>query len=108
MEVNLVRGARILRDDIFPIRVDSVNRTAVLDKEGKVRAGAAEAFSKENNTEITKIAWLSNKDIPKAYGSMVVYLNKRANTYRFLYESFFYAGGELGYTKAFKRRVRPK
>jgi hypothetical protein len=108
VEAKLVRGARILRDDIFPIRVDSVNRTAVLDEEGDVRAGAAEAFGKENDTEIAKIAWLSNKNVPKAYGSMVVYLNKRGEAHRFLKDGFFYAGGESGYTKAFERRNRPK
>ena len=80
----------------------------MLDEEGKVRAGVAEAFGKENDMEIAKIAWFSNKDILKVYGSMVVYLNKRADIYRFLYEGFFYAGGELGYTKAFERRVRLK
>ena len=74
VEANLVQGARILRDDLYPIRVDSVNRTAVLDETGKIRTGATEALSEENNTQVAKIAWLSNKAVPKAYGSTEVWL----------------------------------
>lgn len=108
VEANLVQGARILRDDLYPIRVDSVNRTAVLDETGNIRTGATEALSEENDTQVAKIAWLSNRDIPKAYGSMVVYLNKGSDIQRFLREGFFYAGGESGCTKIFERRDRPK
>ncbi len=107
VEAKLVPGARILRDDLFPIRVDGVNRTAVLDETGNIRAGATEAFGKENDTQVAKIAWLSNRDIPKAYGSMVVYLTRGPDARRFLQEGFFYAGGESGFTKAFERRERP-
>ncbi len=108
VEANLVPGARILRDDIFPIRVDSVNRTALVDEKGEIRAGAAEAIGRENDTQIAKIAWLSNRSNAKAYGSMVVYLNKSRDAQRFIQEGFFAAGGESGYTKAFERRERPK
>ncbi|PQE19020.1 reverse transcriptase protein [Rutstroemia sp. NJR-2017a BVV2] len=107
VEANLVQGARILRDDLYPIRVDSVNRTAVLDETGNIRTGAIEALSEENDTQVAKIAWLSNRVVPKAYGSMVVYLTKGSDARRFLQEGFFYAGGESGYTKTFERRDRP-
>src|SRR4051794_28599075 len=60
VEANQVKGARIFRDDLYPIRVGSVNRTAVLDETGKIRTGATEALSEENNTQVAKIAWLSN------------------------------------------------
>jgi hypothetical protein len=108
MEAKLVSGARILRDELFPIRVDNVNRTAALDETGNIRTGATEAFAKENDTQIAKIAWLSNREVPKAYGSMVVYLNKGSDARRLLQEGFFYAGGESGYTKTFERRPRPE
>lgn len=71
-EAKLEQGARILRDDLFPIRVVNVNRTTVLDEVGNVRSGATEAFGRENNTQIARIAWLSNRDAAKAYGSIVV------------------------------------
>jgi hypothetical protein len=60
VESKIAPGIRILRDDLFPIRVDNVNRTAVLDEAGEVRAGAAEAFSRENDTQVAKIGWLSD------------------------------------------------
>ena len=108
VESKLVPGVRILRDDLFPIRIDNVNRTAILDEAGKIRAEAAEALGKENDTQVAKIGWLSDREAPKAYGSMVVYLNKRSEAHRFLNEGFFYAGGESGSTKAFERRDRLK
>jgi hypothetical protein len=108
MEANLVTGMRILRDDLYPIRVDGVNRTAVLDEAGDIRTGAAEAFGMENETQVAKIVWLSRRDVAKAYGSMLVYLNKGADARRLLQEGFFHAGGESGYTKPFERRERPK
>jgi hypothetical protein len=102
-----VRGARILRDDLHLIRVDGVNRTVVLDEAGDIQTGAAEALGKENDTDIAKIAWLSNKGVPKAYGSMA-HLSKRSDAQRFLQEGFLSAGGESGCTKIFERRERPK
>jgi hypothetical protein len=93
-EAKLERGARILRDDLFPIRVDNVNRTAVLDERGNVRSSVAEDFGKENDTQVAKVACLSNRYAAKAYGSMVVYLTKGADAQRFLNEGFFYAGGD--------------
>ncbi len=108
IETNLVEGARILRDDLYPIRVDSVNRVAVLDETGNIRTGAAETFGQENDTQVAKVAWLSNREVAKAYGSMVVYLNKASDARRLLQEGFFYAGGESGCTKPFEGRERPK
>lgn len=108
IETNLVEGARVLQDDLYPVRVDSVNRVAVLDETGNIRTGAAEAFGQENDTQVAKIAWLSNREVAKAYGSMVVYLSKASDARRLLQEGFFYAGGESGYTKPFERRERPK
>ncbi|KFY83273.1 hypothetical protein V500_10110 [Pseudogymnoascus sp. VKM F-4518 (FW-2643)] len=105
IETNLVEGARVLRDDLYPIRVDSVNRVAVLDETGNIRTGAAEAFGQENDTQVAKIAWLSNREVAKAYGSMVVYLNKASDARRLLQEGFFYAGGESGYTKPFEQLI---
>ncbi|KAG6996665.1 RNA-directed DNA polymerase from mobile element jockey [Fusarium oxysporum f. sp. conglutinans] len=107
-EVKLAPGARILRDDLYPIRVDNVSRIAVLDEKNEVRVEITETLGRENDTEVAKVAWLSKRDTPKAYGSMVVYLKKRSEARRFINEGFFVAGGESGTTKAFERRDRPK
>jgi hypothetical protein len=55
VEANLVQRVRILRDDLYPIRVDSVNRTAMLDETGNIRTGAIEALGEENDTQVAKI-----------------------------------------------------
>jgi hypothetical protein len=106
-EATIGAGARVLRDDLYPIKVDSVKKAAVLDEQGEIRAGAAAAFSEENETTVAKIAWLSRKESAKAYGSMVVYLTKGTDARRLLAEGFFHAGGESGVTSAFVYRPRP-
>ncbi|OAQ61311.1 reverse transcriptase [Purpureocillium lilacinum] len=104
---NLPRGARMLRDEVHPVRVDHVNRAAILDEMGAVLTGAAEALGKENDVQIEKIGWLSNSDPPKAYGSMVVYLTKDSDVKRLLGEQYFHVEGESGTVKAWERRYRP-
>ena len=108
VEVEAPRGARILRDELYPVKVDNVNRLAVLDELDDIRSGAAEAFGQENDVQVAKIAWLSRRDAPKAYGSMVVYMTKASDARKVLDEGFFYAGGESGYTGPFERRIRPE
>ena len=108
VETKTAPGARVLRDQLYPVKVDNVNRTAVLDYEGKVLPGATEALGQDNDVQIAKMAWLSRKDSAKAYGSMVLYVTKAGDARRLLNEGFFYAGGESGYTGIFERRMRPE
>ncbi|KAF6527788.1 hypothetical protein HZS61_008090 [Fusarium oxysporum f. sp. conglutinans] len=98
-ETKLAPGVRILRDDLYPIRVDNVSRIAVLNERNEVRTEITEMLGRENDTEVAKVAWLSKRDIPKTYGSMVVYLKKRSEARRFINEGFFVAGGESGARK---------
>ncbi|KIW35909.1 uncharacterized protein PV06_11781 [Exophiala oligosperma] len=101
-------GVRILRDELYPIKVDNVNRLAVLNEHGDIRAGATETFGQENGTTVAKIRWLSKRTAPKAYGSMVVYVTKDSDARRLLRESFFHVAGESGYTVIFERRPCPE
>ncbi|KAJ6437894.1 reverse transcriptase [Purpureocillium lavendulum] len=103
----LPRGARMLRDEVRPVRVDHVNRTAVLDETGSVLREVTEALSKENDVQIERIGWLSNSDSPKAYGSMVVYLTRDSDVKRLLGEQYIHVKGESGTVHAWERRYRP-
>ncbi|KJZ69625.1 hypothetical protein HIM_10988 [Hirsutella minnesotensis 3608] len=67
-----LEGSRVMRDQLYPVRVDNANRTAILDAEGNVLPGAIEALSAENRVTIGKISWLSKRESGKAYGSVVV------------------------------------
>jgi hypothetical protein len=108
IEAKKTPGARVLRDQLYPVKVDNVNRTAVIDHEGKVLPGAAEALGKENEVQVAKVTWLSRRDTAKAYGSMVIYVTKAGDARRLLNDGFLYAGGESGYTGVFERRMRPE
>ena len=101
-------GARVLRDQLYPVKVDNANRLAVLDAQGKVLPGAAEVLGKENEVNIAKIAWLSRRDEGKAYGSMVVYVTKGSDAARLLGDQYFHLAGESAYTSIFEPRYGPK
>ncbi|KJZ70964.1 hypothetical protein HIM_09668 [Hirsutella minnesotensis 3608] len=62
----VARGARVLRDQLYSVKVDNAKRIAVLDAEGNVLPGAAETLGAENNVTIAKITWLSNREKAKA------------------------------------------
>ncbi|KJZ70544.1 hypothetical protein HIM_10088 [Hirsutella minnesotensis 3608] len=82
-------------------------RTAVLDAEGNVLPGAAEALGAENNVTIAKITWLSNRGKAKAYGSMVIYVTKESDAQRLLDGVWFDLAGESACTNVFERRLGP-
>ena len=77
-ETKVAAGVRALRDEVYPAKVDNVNRLAILDENGEIRAVVAETLGQENETTVAKIGWLSKKSIAKAYGSMVVTSPKAA------------------------------
>jgi hypothetical protein len=64
-EMKIGMGVRVLRDKFYPIRVDNVKRTAVLDEHDEIRAGAAETFSEENETTVANISWLRRRTFQK-------------------------------------------
>lgn len=102
-----VPGVRVLRDQLYPVRIDNANRTAVLDADGNILPGAAEALGKENEVSVAKIAWLSRKDSGKAYGSMVIYVTKGSEAKRLLDGHYFHLAGESAYTTVFAPREGP-
>ena len=78
----------------------------MLDKNNNIRVGVAKAFSKENKIIVIKIAWLSDKDVLKAYGIILVHLTKESDVRRIITEGFFHARGESGTIRVFKHRLR--
>jgi glycosyltransferase involved in cell wall biosynthesis len=97
-------GRHVFQDKLYPIKVENVNRKMVLDDHGETRNGTVEALSKENNVRVAKVAWLSKKDIPNPYGSMVVYVTRSDDATRLLTDGFVYGGGQHGHTRVFERR----
>jgi hypothetical protein len=106
-EKTTVRGVRVLRDQLYPVKVDGANRTAVLDAEGNILPGAMEVLGEENNVTISKLHWLSDKANGKMYGSMVVYVTKANDARRLLEERYFHLAGESASTNVYERRQGP-
>lgn len=103
----MVAGARVLKDQLYPVKVDNANRTAVLDREGNLFPETLEGLGRENDVKIAKISWLSKKEQAKAYGSMVVYVTSSADATRLLQGQYFHVAGESAYTRVFEPRERP-
>lgn len=106
-ERTLIPGARVMRDQLYPVKVDNANRTGVIDQEGNVLSNAAETLGIENEVTIAKIAWLSLRNSGKAYGSMVIYVTKGSDAVRLLQEQYFNIAGESANTRVFERRDGP-
>jgi hypothetical protein len=49
-----VPGVRVLRDQLYPVRIDNANRTAVLDTEGNILPGAAEALGEKTKSTLPR------------------------------------------------------
>jgi hypothetical protein len=79
-ETKIATGIRALGGEIYPIKVDGVNRLAILDDKGENRAGVTEIFNRENETTVAKIAWLSRKDTLKKHTVRWWYMSPRAAT----------------------------
>jgi hypothetical protein len=62
-------GTRVLRDQLYPVKVDNANRSAVLDAQGKVLPGAAEALGKKRTKSI----------LPRLHGSAGEMKGKRTD-----------------------------
>jgi hypothetical protein len=107
VEGKIARGARLLRDDLYPIKFDGIIRRAALDERGNDKEGAAEELGKENEVQVARVKWLSSREPSKEYGSIVVHLTKATDAQRFLREGYFYAGGLSGQTGTFERREGP-
>lgn len=106
-EKTLVTGTRILRDQLYPVKVDNANRKAVLEIDGSLRADAAERLGKENEVKISKIAWISKKDNGKDYGSMIIYVTRGSEAARLLRGQYFNLEGESAFTRVCEPRTGP-
>jgi hypothetical protein len=102
-----IPGAKVLRDRVYPVKIDGANRSAVLDAHGNLLPGVVEALSQENEVIIARMNWLSDKINGKAYGSMVIYVTKESEARRLLEGKYFHLTGESARTSVFEPKVDP-
>ena len=99
--VTATEGARVLRDQLYPIKVNNVRADAVL-LNGSIREDLITLLNDSNKTEVSKVSWLSSRNAGKAYGSMVIFFTKGSQAERFLREGFITVGGESAYVRVFE------
>ena len=96
-----VQGVRVLRDQLYPVKINNARADAILMPDGSLKPNVASEIAEENGTELAKVAWLSVKNNGRAYGSLVAYFTKGSESTRFLQEGYIYVGKELVVIKPF-------
>ena len=66
----------VLRDQIYPVKVNNTRADAVLMPDSTLKPNATAEIAVENGTELAKVAWLSAKQNSKAYRSLVACFTK--------------------------------
>ena len=54
--ITATEGARVLRDQLYPVKIKNTRADAVLMPDGSLKANAALEIAAENQTEIAKMA----------------------------------------------------
>ena len=106
-ESTVPTGARMLRDQLYPVKVNNARTNAVIKPDGLLINDALLSLNENNNTDIAKIAWLSSRQSGKAYGSMAVFFKTSSEAARFLKEAFMYVGGESATVRVFEPDMGP-
>ena len=101
------RGARVLGEQWYPIKVDRVNKLNIkLGPRLEIPDEVVKQIGQENNVSITKMRWLS-KPSDKTFGSAVVYLLKKEEAEALLDRQVMDFKGEAGFTRQYERRLVP-
>ncbi len=98
--------AEIQATTLYPIKVDSVNASAILDANtGRIKPEAALLISDKNkNLPVGRIGWLSQPG--KKYGSMVLYVKDKSQAEAILARCFIEVGGESATTQVWDEREK--
>ena len=102
-----IDGARVLRDQLYPVKVNNVRTDAILQPSGEMKEDVVAALNGGNKTQVAKVSWLSARQARKAYGSMVVFFTRGSESERFLREGFINVGEESAYVRVFEPNCGP-
>lgn len=100
-------GARVLRAQLYPVRIDNTPTAAILTPVGRDREDAVAKIETENKIKIAKLAWLSGRETGRAYGSMVVYFTRGEDAATVLNEGYLTVAGESAHAAPFAPRMGP-
>ena len=62
-ERSKLNGTRVLRDHLWPIKIDNVCARTVLRPDGTIKDTIVAALEEENGVKIAKLNWLSRRDM---------------------------------------------
>ena len=97
----VIVGARLLKDQLYPVKVDNAQANAVLSG-GTIREDLMANLNDSNKTQISKVSWLSSRRAGKAYRSIVIFSTKGSEAERFLCKGFIIIGGESASIRVFE------
>ena len=105
--ITTVEKAHVLRDQLYPVKVNNARADTLLIPDRTFKANAALEMAAENQNKLAKIAWLSKMQNGKAYKSLVTYFTKGSEAQRFLHKGYMYVGRESANVSRFKPSEDP-
>ena len=102
------QGARVLRDQLYPVKINNARADAILMPDGSLKPNAASEIAEENNTELAKVEWLSAKYNGRAFSSLVAYFTRDLEAISFLREKYIYIGKESANIRVFEPKEGPR
>ena len=52
-----MEGARVLRDQLYPVKVNNARTDAVLQPNGDIKEDIVSALNDSNKTQVAKVSW---------------------------------------------------
>lgn len=103
----IMSGSRVLRDQLYLIKVDNVYKDNVLSAEGLLLLRIIESLRKKNEASVAKMTWINRKNNSKVYRFMIVYLHRDSDVNRLLQEDYFHVNDKLKFINVFERCSKP-
>ena len=80
----IVSDLRMLRDQLYFIKVDNVHKDSILFTEKLLLSEIIKSLRKKNEVLVIKMTWISRKNNDKVYNFMIVYLHRDSDVNRLL------------------------
>jgi hypothetical protein len=103
---NIIPEAKFQSEKWYPVRVDSVNKSAVFHNPSStvIKDETMRQLEAENGITIKRIHWLSKPDLDKTHGSMAVYLANSEEAERVLHKGLMDIDGEASYVRPYMKQ----
>jgi hypothetical protein len=102
------RGARMLNEQWYPVRIDRVNKSSICDESNvKFSNDARAIISLENKVTVSRVRFLRRPTPDQSHCSIVIDLDDEQEAEMLIEQRYMEFGGEAGYTRKFYATPTP-